>query len=101
MNATDITSMFGVASDDGQLNSLFLELNTLRRPQRPEAADSKCYDWILVRKRGLELGFVDEEFQLATSRFRWGHGRLILAQAYFYAGNRIKGDRFIFYALTL
>ncbi|MBP0714329.1 hypothetical protein ABXK61_13500 [Burkholderia sola] len=86
MNATDIVSMFGVASDDERLNSLFHALNTLRRPQRPDTSNSMFYDWVLVRKKGLELGFVDEEFQLATSRFRWGHGKLLLAQAYFYSG---------------
>ncbi|MGU2288612.1 hypothetical protein ACSEQ4_06630 [Pseudomonas aeruginosa] len=91
MNATSVTSMFGVASDDERINSLFRELNTLRRPQQPDISNSIFYDWILVRKQGLELGFVDEEFQLAASRFRWGHGKLLLAQAYFYsATNEIK-----------
>ncbi|HGW5896490.1 TPA: hypothetical protein ACNIOJ_004592 [Pseudomonas aeruginosa] len=86
MNATDITSIFGVASDDGGVSGLFKVLNTLRRPQRPDASHSAFYDWTLIRRKGLELGLVDEEFQLAASRFRWGHGRLLLAQAYFYSG---------------
>lgn len=87
MNATDFTSLFGAASDDERVINLFRKLNTLRRPQRPNASHFEFYDWILVRKLGLELGFVDEEYQAATERFRWGHGKLILAQAYFYSEN--------------
>ncbi|WP_449432742.1 hypothetical protein [Pseudomonas putida] len=87
MNASDFTLLFGAASDDERLLNLFRELNTLRRPQRPDASKYKFYDWILIRKLGLEFGFVDEEYQGATERFRWGHGKLLLAQAYFYSGN--------------
>ena len=32
------------------------------------------------------MGFTDSEYQHATDRFRWGHGTLLLTQAYFYAG---------------
>ncbi|MHA7116289.1 hypothetical protein ACX0KM_19355 [Pseudomonas promysalinigenes] len=87
MNASDLTSLFGVASDDERIIQLFEKLSTLRRPRQPDRANYEYYDWVLVRKLGLELGFVDEEYQAATERFRWGHGKLLLAQAYFYSGN--------------
>ncbi|WP_155274236.1 hypothetical protein [Pseudomonas chlororaphis] len=85
-DASDITSLFGTASDDERITLLFDALNTLRRPQRADLVDSKFYDWVLVRRLGVELGFVDEEYQSATSSFRWGYGKHILAQAYFYCG---------------
>ncbi len=87
MNATDFTELFGASSDDERVVNLFRKLNTLRRPQRPDPSHFEFYDWILVRKLGLELGFVDEEYQGAAERFRWGHGKLILAQVYLYSEN--------------
>lgn len=74
-------------SDVLESESVWLELNTLDRPQHPESGDDRHYDWVLVRRKGLELGFVDSEYNIGAARFRWGHGHMLLAQLYFYSGH--------------
>jgi hypothetical protein len=86
MNSTEILSNFGLTSTCDKVVSLFSMLNTLNRPQLPEDEEYIYHDWVLVRRKGLELGFTDSEYQTAAARFRWGHGELLLTQAYFYSG---------------
>lgn len=86
MLADDIITLFGTPADTGQVTVLFSALNTLRRPRLPDDGQASYYDWVLVRRKGIELGFVDSEYQAANNRFRWGRGELLLCQAYFYSG---------------
>ncbi|WP_157647150.1 hypothetical protein [Burkholderia ubonensis] len=67
------------------------ELHTSRRPRLDASGPSPFHDWVLVRRKGVELGFVDSAYQSAEASFRWGHGQLILNQVYFYSSfNDIK-----------
>lgn len=86
MNASDIISLFGASAADARVESLFSSLNTLTRPALPEDDRFIYHDWILVRRKGVELGFVDSEYQSAADRILWGRGELRLSQAYFYSG---------------
>lgn len=86
MNAAQIISQFGIAVTDEKMETLFASLDTLRRPAL-DADDPYIYhDWVLIRRKGIELGFTDSEYQSSPDRFRWGHGELLLTQAYFYSG---------------
>ena len=86
MNSNEIISNFGLKSTAAKVESLFSTLNTINRPQRPEDNEYIYHDWVLVRRKGIELGFTDSEYQSAAARFHWGHGELLLTQAYFYSG---------------
>jgi hypothetical protein len=86
MRFAQFTDAFGHASTDAKIESLFRELNTLRRPSLPEEDGFCFHDWVLVRRQGVELGFADSEYHTAAERFRWGHGKLLLTQVYFYSG---------------
>lgn len=86
MDSADILSLFGTPATDQKVEAIFSSLNTLRRPELPEDDPYSYHDWVLIRRKGIELGFSDSEYQHAADRFRWGHGTLLLTQAYFYAG---------------
>jgi hypothetical protein len=86
MNATEIIALFGKASNSPELNALFSELNTLNRPSLPDDDKFVYHDWVLVRRKGVELGFSDSEYDKASPRIHWGHGKLLLTQVYFYSG---------------
>ncbi len=87
MNATEITALFGQSVTEPRVEDLFSSLNTLRRPELPELDERIFHDWVLVRRRGVELGFADSEYHVAAPRNRWGRGKLLLTQAYFYSGS--------------
>lgn len=91
MNATvdaeRLISYFGSPSDFLETESVWSELNTLDRPEHPEAGELRYYDWVLVRRKGIELGFVDSEYDAGAEPFRWGHGDMVLSQLYLYAGH--------------
>ena len=78
--------MFGESSGSKEVDALLSRLGTLNRPVLPEDEEYVYHDWVLVRRKGVELGFVDSEYQKAAPRHRWGKGELLLTQAYFYSG---------------
>jgi hypothetical protein len=77
---------FGAQVDSSDVQALFHELGTLRRPALPEDDEYICHDWVLIRRKGVELGFTDSQYQQGGARSLWRHGDLILTQVYFYAG---------------
>jgi len=81
-----VTGLFGLPALSPEIEQLFLSLNTLNRPSIPEDEEFVYHDWVLVRRKGLELGFADSEYHSAAPRHRWGLGELLLTQAYFYSG---------------
>lgn len=86
MNASDILSSLGLPLSSTSVDKLFSSFNTLNRPALPDDKEYVYHDWVLVRRKGVELGFADSEYQSTADRFRWGHGELLLTQAYFYSG---------------
>src|SRR5574343_1315283 len=83
---TLITSLFGLTASSPEIEQLFLSLNTFNRPSIPEDEEFVYHDWVLVRRKGLELGFAYSEYHSAAPRHRWGLGKLLLTQVYFYSG---------------
>ncbi|MBB3195361.1 hypothetical protein [Roseateles terrae] len=87
LNSERLLSYLGLSSEMLEDKLLWSELNTLDRPRHPESGEISYYDWVLVRRKGLELGFVDSEYNAGAARFRWGHGHMTLAQLYLYSGH--------------
>ncbi|CAB3727493.1 hypothetical protein [Trinickia soli] len=85
MNADEIVREFGNPADAEGVAEIFDGLGTYQRPESPGDGRS-FHDWVLIRRKGIELGFVDSEYQAGADRYRWGHGELLFSQAYFYAG---------------
>lgn len=85
MNAGEIIHEFGSPAYAEGVEAIFEALGTYQRAQPPEDGRS-FHDWVLIRRKGIELGFADSEYQVGMDRARWGHGELLLTQAYFYAG---------------
>jgi hypothetical protein len=81
-----IRNLLGQSATSEAVEALFQSLNTLKRPALPEDDRFTFYDWVLVRRKGMELGFVDSEYQRGGHRGAWGRGELLLVQVYFYAG---------------
>jgi hypothetical protein len=73
-------------ADDPSIEAAFVELGTRRRPELEPTDRDVLMDWVLVRKQGVELGFVDDIFFRAGER--WKRRRkgvpLLLFQIYFY-----------------
>ncbi len=61
---------------------------TLSRPALDEEDEDQHYDWVLVRRKGVELGFVDKAFFQGKIPALWRSNGLILNQLTFYADTR-------------
>jgi hypothetical protein len=84
VNASDVILLFGKSVDDPEMVSLMQEkLGTLNRPQ-PDYENEDYYDWVMVRRKGVELGFGDTDYHEGADDALWGKGELRLYQAYFY-----------------
>lgn len=86
MDADAILTLLGRPSHDAAIENIFTELPTRRRPWLDPEAENEFRDWVLIRRRGIELGFIDEAYLLARDG---GHrarkkASLVLFQVYFY-----------------
>ncbi|KAI1695674.1 DNase CdiA [Ditylenchus destructor] len=66
-----LLATLGWSADSPEFETLWSELNTLSRPEHPDAEERRYHDWVLA----------------ASARFRWGHGDMVLSQLYFYSGH--------------
>lgn len=100
MSGLPLISLLGRAATSAELEQLFVSLDTLARPSiepgddDEERADARHYDWVLVRRKGIELGFVDRAYFEASPEYRWGDDdNLVLNQlTFFNAGVREEVD---------
>jgi len=84
VNASNIIALFGKSVDDPEVVSLMQEkLGTLNRPQ-PDYENEDYYDWVMVRRKGVELGFEGFEYHNGEDEAFWDSDDLRLYQAYFY-----------------
>jgi hypothetical protein len=86
MPIVNLIDFFGSSAESSPVVHLLEQLGTYKRPALDEENERSYYDWLLIRRKGLELGFVDSEYHNAGPSFRWRTGDLILVQLYFYAG---------------
>ena len=80
----DFFSSFGKSAESAELEKIYKELNTLRRPDLDDEDETRYFDWVLVKRNGVELGFADAAYLAAEPAFRWGYGELLFCQVYFY-----------------
>ena len=85
INGKEIIDCFGAKSTAPELDALFAALNTLHRPELPDPDEYRYHDRVLVKRKGVELGFSDSQYHAAAEYSTWGTGDLILTQAYFYS----------------
>jgi hypothetical protein len=86
VDADPIIALLGRPADDPAVTAAFLALKTRRRPALdPEDRDA-LRDWVLVRRQGVELGFVDAVwFRAGEPQHRRRAGvPILLNQVYFY-----------------
>lgn len=97
MSTPTILSLLGEAAASDAMEQCFASLNTLNRPSieldsDEERGDARHYDWVLVRRMGVELGFVDKAYFDAEPEFRWGaDSNLVLNQLTFFAAGSREG----------
>lgn len=86
MNADRLLEMLGHKYSDPVVETALNDLRTRRRPQLDSENRDTFRDWVLVRRQGLELGFVDKAYYQAEEkqRRRKKGTPLILDQVYFY-----------------
>jgi len=88
LNSDELIHWFGRTVDELQDAGVFEKLNTFNRPSLSDSDDggSPYHDWVLVRRKGIELGFTEAAYQSGVGSSRgWGHGELLFTQAYFYS----------------
>lgn len=86
MNADQLLLLVGHYADDPAIKEVFKVLRTRRRPELDPNDRDVMRDWVLIRRNGVELGFIDEVFfQAGPKKMRRRKGsRLLLCQIYFY-----------------
>jgi hypothetical protein len=86
VDASSIVSLFGESVSTAGIKSLLESLGTLNRPVlSDENGEETFQDWVLVRREGVELGFVDSKYQEGANSALWGKGEIVLNQVYFYS----------------
>jgi len=93
LSTPSILSLLGETATSEAMVQCFASLNTLKRPgiePDDEREDAPHFDWVLVRRKGIELGFVDRAYFDAQAEYHWGDSEnLILHQlTFFNAGVR-------------
>lgn len=75
-------------TQDPALRSLLVDvLDTYGFPEFVDDDDEpQLYDWVLVTRKGVELGFIDRAYYDAKPYYAWHSEGAFLSQVYFYCG---------------
>ncbi len=84
----NIAKLLHSDADSTAMQAAFASLNTLSRPALDEEDDFSHYDWIMVRRKGIELGFVDTAYHRGVMRALWRTEGLMLSQITYYNDTR-------------
>lgn len=92
MSTLLVISLLGKNAIGDEVEQLLVSLETLTRPSiqsdegdDDEREDAPHYDWVLVRRKGIELGFVDRAYFEAEAEYNWGDDEnLMLNQLTFF-----------------
>ncbi|WP_143135774.1 hypothetical protein [Burkholderia ubonensis] len=85
MSALDLSGLLGKTADSPEIEQALEFLGTLRRPDLEEDDGDRWHDWVLVKRRGVEFGFVRQSYFEARLQYDWTRGPLLCNQIYFYA----------------
>ncbi|GAB2909743.1 hypothetical protein GCM10027093_54820 [Paraburkholderia jirisanensis] len=84
MSVPGLEQFLGVPADSVEAERFFDNLATFQRPELDSQEEDRWYDWLLIKKQGIELGFVSKPYFEAQPRYDWKRGPLICCQVYFY-----------------
>lgn len=93
-NPTPTTSLYPLlldylgfdSEDPAVIDLLENTLETYGKPDFDDDDDRDVYDWVLVQRKGVELGFVDRAYHEGKPYYAWYSEGALLAQVYFYCG---------------
>ncbi|WP_431820148.1 hypothetical protein [Burkholderia sp. F1] len=85
MSAPDLPGLLGKTADSSEMEQTFKLFGTLRRPDLEDDDGDRWHDWVLVKRHGVEFGFVRQSYFEARPEFEWARGPLLCYQIYFYA----------------
>lgn len=68
-------------------DDFFRALGTIARPALDEDVEQR-YDWVLIKKKGIELGFADTAYFAGADEGLWGTQGLSFTQVTFYSDSR-------------
>ena len=88
MNSNQSARLLSRDSEDTEIESLLSSLDTLTRPSLDEDEPEQHYDWLLIKRKGIEFGFVDAAYFAGKIRPLWRGDGLILSQLTFYSDTR-------------
>jgi hypothetical protein len=89
MISSEILAMLGQEHTDGAAFApLLAALGTVALPCLDEDDPGQHHDWILIRSRGLEIGFVDAAYFSGSPRITWRSEGLLMQQVTFYSSGR-------------
>jgi hypothetical protein len=86
VDAESLVDLLGRSLREPGFEQVFAALRTRQRPALDPTDRDEMYDWLLVRRQGVELGFVDEVYFTAGPKWkrRRDPNALVLCQIYFY-----------------
>ena len=88
MDSEEFVKLLALEADDADIEACFNALNTLTRPSLDEDEPEQHFDWVLVRRKGVELGFVDAAYFAGKIKALWRSDGLILNQITYYSDTR-------------
>ena len=83
-----LTALLGAPSTSVEVEAALQQLGTVSRPEFDEDEPDQLYDWVLVRRQGIELGFVCAAYLAGAAQPLWRSQGLILSQITFYSDTR-------------
>lgn len=88
MKIAPLIKLLGMSAADEPVLSALAALGTVATPALDKDEPDQHFDWILVRKKGVELGFADTAYFLGRPMALWRHDGLMLNQLTFYSDSR-------------
>lgn len=88
MTASDLLAMLGRQGDENSFRPLLSALGTVASPGLDEEDPYQHYDWVMIRSRGLEVGFADAAYFTGCTQALWRTKGLLLQQMTFYNSGR-------------
>lgn len=88
MTVSDLLASLGLRGDEDSFGAVLTNLGTVATPSLDEDEPDQHFDWVLIRRRGLEIGFADAAYFDGLPRALWRTGGLLLQQVTFYNTGR-------------
>jgi hypothetical protein len=89
--------LLGKQADSREVEDALNQLGTLHRPKlgdEDEQERERHYDWVTVKRRGVEFGFADAAYFAALPQERWRTEGLSLVEICFYSDTRPEVRRY-------